>query len=154
MANTTNLDKKLTEAQLKDLEAMLRDKAFTHKDIAKVYGVPHGVISYYAVKHGIRRHKEHKTRNSQKKAAPSTLKQVEAELEQVATQERELKRRLEELQQRRQELQIRFESDGTDVLVYGVAPQVLWATALEWLTFLNAEGARRLREFCMQAVKR
>ena len=55
MANMTNLNKKLTEAQLKDLEAMLRDKAFTHKDIAKVYGVPHGVISYYAIKHGIRR---------------------------------------------------------------------------------------------------
>ena len=154
MANTTNLNKKLTEAQLKDLEAMLRDKAFSYADIADAYGVGINTISIYALKHGLRRHKERKTRNSQKKAAPSTLKQVEAELEQVATQERELKRRIEELQQRRQELQIRFESDGTDVLVYGVAPQVLRATALEWLTFLNAEGARRLREFCLQAVKR
>jgi len=148
MANTTNLDKKLTEAQLKDLEAMLRDKAFTHKDIAKVYGVPHGVISYYAIKHGIRRQTKLRGKGGVKKAAlhAVTLSAVESELETLAA-------RIEELKQKRASMLIRFEQDGENVLVYGVG-ECLAAPAHAWLAFLNAEGARRLREFCLQAVKR
>jgi hypothetical protein len=146
MANTTNLNEKLTEAQLKDLEAMLRDKAFTHKDIAKVYGVADGVISYYAIKHGIRR--QTKLRGKVAVAVKTTvsLAAVESELETLAA-------RVEELKQKRASMLIRFEKDGEDVLVYGVG-ECLAAPAHAWLAFLNAEGARRLREFCMQAVKR
>lgn len=146
MANTTNLNKKLTEAQLKDLEAMLRDKAFTHKDIAKVYGVADGVISYYAIKHGIRR--QTKLRGKVAAAVKTTvsLAAVESELETLAA-------RVEELKQKRASMLIRFEQDGENVLVYGVG-ECLAAPAHAWLAFLNAEGARRLREFCLQAVKR
>ena len=138
MANTTtSLNKKLTEAQLKDLEAMLRDKAFTHTDIAKVYGVPHG----------IRRQTKLRGKGGVKKAAlhSVTLSAVESELETLAA-------RIEELKQKRASMLIRFEQDGENVLVYGVG-KCLAAPAHAWLAFLNAEGARRLREFCMQAVK-
>jgi hypothetical protein len=146
MTNITNLNKRLTEAQLKDLEAMLRDKAFTHKDIAKVYGVADGVISYYAIKHGIRR--QTKLRGKVAVAVKTTvsLAAVESELETLAA-------RVEELKQKRASMLIRFEKDGEDVLVYGVG-ECLAAPAHAWLAFLNAEGARRLREFCLQAVKR
>jgi len=144
MANTTNLNKKLTEAQLKDLEAMLRDKAFTHKDIAKVYGVPHSVIGYYAIKHGIRR--QAKLRGKGEAHPVVSLATVESELETLAA-------RIEELKQKRASMLIRFEQDGENVLVYGVG-ECLAAPAHAWLAFLNAEGARRLREFCLQAVKR
>jgi hypothetical protein len=137
---------KLTEQQVKDLDAMLRDKAFTHKDIAKVYGVADGVISYYAIKHGIRR--QTKLRGKVAVAVKTTvsLAAVESELETLAA-------RVEELKQKRASMLIRFEKDGEDVLVYGVG-ECLAAPAHAWLAFLNAEGARRLREFCLQAVKR
>jgi hypothetical protein len=146
MANITNLNKKLTEAQLKDLEAMLRDKAFTHKDIAKVYGVADGVISYYAIKHGIRRQINPRGKVAVAVKTTVSLAAVESELETLAA-------RVEELKQKRASMLIRFEQDGENVLVYGVG-ECLAAPAHAWLAFLNAEGARRLREFCLQAVKR
>jgi len=147
MSNMTNLNKKLTEAQLKDLKAMLRNKTLTHKDIAKVYGVPHGVISYYAIKRGIRRQAKPRGKVLQSRAVQSvvSLATVESELETLAA-------RIEELKQKRASMLIRFEQDGENVLVYGVG-ECLAAPAHAWLAFLNAEGARRLREFCMQAVK-
>jgi predicted DNA-binding protein YlxM (UPF0122 family) len=135
---------------------MLRDKELSYADIADAYDVGKKAISDYALKRGLRRYKPRKDKGTTKTAVRpvSTLRQVETELELAATQERELRKRIEELQQKRQELQIRFESDGTDVLVYGVTAQALRATSQEWLVFLNASGGTKLREFCMTAVKR
>jgi predicted nucleic acid-binding Zn-ribbon protein len=149
--------KDLTEAKLKDLDAMLRDKELSYADIADAYDVGKKAISDYALKRGLRRYKPRKDKGARKASTVkpvSTLRQVETELELAATQERELRKRIEELQQKRQELQIRFESDGTDVLVYGVTAQALRATSQEWLVFLNASGGTKLREFCTTAVKR
>ena len=51
------------------------------------------------------------------------------------------------LQARRLELQIRFEAEDGDVLLYGVGTEPFRAAAVDWLRWLNAEGARKLREF-------
>ena len=144
-----------TEDQLNELHAMLKDKAFTHADIAKVYGVKDGVISYYAIKHNIRR--QMKVRGAKPVLAPSKgLRDIEAELEEAATQERALKQRIADLQQKRSELSIRFEVNGPDVLVYGIADggAALSAPATSWLTFLNANGGGRLREFIQTNFKK
>ena len=141
----------LTEDQLTELHAMLMDKAFSYAEIGKVYGVKGDTVNYYAIKHGVRRTK---LRGCEKPSV--TLKQVEAELEKAAAQEKDLRRQIESLQQRRQELQIRFETDGTDILVYGIADGgvVLSAPASSWLIFLNANGGGRLREFIQTNFKK
>jgi predicted transcriptional regulator len=137
---------KLTEQQVKDLDAMLRDKAFTYKDIANTYETTMRAVSQYARRRGIRRFKSRKDSKIAPVKPAITLSAVESELETLAA-------RVEELKQKRASMLIRFEQDGENVLVYGVG-ECLAAPAHAWLAFLNAEGARRLREFCLQAVKR
>jgi hypothetical protein len=137
---------KLTEQQVKDLDAMLRDKAFTYKDIANTYETTMSAGSQYARRRGIRRFKSRKDSKIAPVKPAITLSAVESELETLAA-------RVEELKQKRASMLIRFEQDGENVLVYGVG-ECLAAPAHAWLAFLNAEGARRLREFCLQAVKR
>ena len=137
---------KLTEQQVKDLDAILRDKAFTYKDIANTYGTTLRAVSQYAIRRGIRRFKPRKDSKIAPVKPAVTLSAVESELETLTA-------RVEELKQKRASMLIRFEQDGENVLVYGVG-ECLAAPAQAWLAFLNAEGARRLREFCLQAVKR
>jgi predicted transcriptional regulator len=137
---------KLTEQQVKDLDAMLRDKAFTYKDIANTYETTMRAVSQYARRRGIRRFKSRKDSKIAPVKPAITLSAVEGELEALMA-------RVEELKQKRASMLIRFERDGENVLVYGVG-ECLAAPAQAWLAFLNAEGARRLREFCLQAVKR
>jgi hypothetical protein len=105
-------------------------------------------VSQYARRRGIRRFKSRKDSKIAPVKPAITLSAVEGELEALMA-------RVEELKQKRASMLIRFERDGPDVLVYGVASgKELRATASSWLAFLGAEGARRLREFCLQAVKR
>jgi uncharacterized protein YPO0396 len=103
-------------------------------------------VSQYARRRGIRRFKSRKDSKIAPVKPAITLSAVESELETLAA-------RVEELKQKRASMLIRFEQDGENVLVYGVG-ECLAAPAHAWLAFLNAEGARRLREFCLQAVKR
>ena len=85
----------------------------------------------------------------------SKVQQLEEVIKRSATAE-ELAE-IERLQQLREELSLRFERDGDDVLVYGVDSAIgagpLRASAHDWFRFLNNDGGRKLREYCVAVLK-
>ena len=145
-------DRKLLQERQDYLRALVLDAAVTYDSIASEFGVDMKAISTYAVRNGIQRMK-HVGRNrlhmgSSGSAQTTTLSAVERELQKAVQMEAELRQTIAALQTRRAELQIRYERDGNDVLVWGVSDECcMRATTQEWLRWLNAEGARKLREF-------
>lgn len=133
------------------LREMVLDPSNTYSGIADLYQRSPSDIGYLAKKWGAL------PRRAAKSGGPSsaksggrtlTLTAVDAQLEALAKKQLELKAEEERLEALRVELSIRFERDGDYVLVYGVAETgSMCATADGWIRFLNAEGARKLREF-------
>jgi hypothetical protein len=140
----------LNDTEREELRAWLLDPDVTYKSVAEMYGRPHHDISNYANRIGVPPRHVHKApkRLSAAPARPTTLSTVERELEAEQARLDEARRKVEELKAKRAELQLRFEWDGSEVLVFGITDGApVRALASEWLQFLNMEGARKLREF-------
>ena len=124
------------------LRSLVTDVEVPYADIAAEFSVAVKNISQYAVRAGIGRQRHTGTR-----VASNVLSAIEQQLQEAVRKEAELKRTIADLQARRLELQIRFEAEDGDVLLYGVGTEPFRAAAVDWLRWLNAEGARKLREF-------
>lgn len=147
MSRTQGWWQALSAQQLADLHALLMDPDNTYTEIGQVYAKKANDVVYYAQKIGAPPRTRFSHPRLRTRKAPAALAEVEAQLREAARQEEMLRARIEDLRRRRQELQLRFEDDGDDVLVYGVAAgAALRAKATEWQQWLALEGARRLRE--------
>ena len=138
---------KLDADQRAELRQMVLDPSNSYSDIAEMYGRTPSDISYVAKKWGaLPRHVNKQT--AKESGRTLTLTVVNAQLEDLAKKRQAIKEEEEKLLALRVELSVRFERDGDDVLVWGIAEDsALRAPVAGWLRFLNAEGGRKLREF-------
>jgi len=146
-----------TEEQQKNVRELLMDRDLPYAEIARAFPVEGGVaaIKTYAGHVGApeRAKRAYTKRGDAPLAMPKNLSAVETQIEIVRRKQAELEAELKHLQDVKQEMSIRFERDGGDVLVYGVAPQPLRASIEQWVTFLNKEGARKLRDYIVATTK-
>ena len=136
-------DKKLPADRQEYLRSLVLDRDVAYADIAEEFNVDAKNSSQYATRSGIGRRQ-----TGARKAAPAeaSLAGVERQIKAAMAQALALKTTIAELQTKRAELQLRYESEGTEVLVYGIGAGHFRAEAADWLRWLNAEGARKLRD--------
>lgn len=142
------------KAIIDEMAALLADRENSFVDIAEAYGVStHSVATLARHLGAPPRRFGPKFNKAEIKQTTSQLSMVDRQIATVAAKRAELEAELEKLKLVREELSIRFEWDGQDVLVYGVADEPLRALAVQWKQFLDLEGARKLREFLTRGKK-
>lgn len=143
MAGPQPLWSKLSAERLHEMDQMLQDGSFARCDIAKTFDLPYSSVINRMDYLGIKRNTQTPSQHSPVK----DLVTIDQQLLDLAMKREQLEREMERLKAVRAELQIRFERDGSLILVYGVADNPLVAEANRWMQFLNGHGAHKLREF-------
>lgn len=139
--------KSMDESKVDEMRAMLADPSLSFAEIGRAYSVKAYQVQSMARAFGAPDRAGRGTRRRVERLETTDLRMVNDQIEELLRKQGELQANLERLKARRDELQLRFEEDGGDVLIHGVAAQPLRATARQWIQFLNMEGARKLREF-------
>lgn len=138
----------LSHEQLEELNAMCRDRSLTYTEVGSIHGKTASDIGYYATTRlGL------PPRSKRKNAAPrksakreSALEATERALQEAILREEQLRNEISNLRHRRAELALRFEDDEDCVIVYGIGPKPVRASAADWLQWLRLEGPKKLRE--------
>lgn len=85
--------------------------------------------------------------HSRRPRRQGTAKAVEGHEEDLDTKIRQLEQQLAEARQQKAATEIRFDRDGSNVVVYGLGAQPLVADHRDWSRFLRKSGVALLRQF-------
>jgi hypothetical protein len=148
---------KLTEAQKQEFIGFLTDPTIKQTEIAQMYKIAPSYLSKIRAQLGLARKYTKRSlvaKSSSKIKSPvQTLREIELEIQHELQVQEAAKLKLEQLRAKRAELQIRFEGSREEIKVYGITPAPMVASAKEWLSWLNLEGAKKLREYITVTLK-
>jgi hypothetical protein len=115
------------------VKAVQENPDLTHAQIAELLGVKPYQVTIWANRVGIFRRRKPASDGSQDNILDDKIRRLEYELADARRQ--------------KAAIEIRFERDGSKVIVYGLGAQPLIAEHKDWLRFLRRNGAAMLREF-------
>lgn len=115
------------------VKAVMENPDLTYAEIAQLEGAKPHQVAVWANEAGIFRRPKRSTSQAQEDGLDDRI--------------RHLEHALSEARKQKALTEIRFERNGSKVLVYGVASQPLVAEHKDWQRFLRKNGAAMLREF-------